>query len=190
MTRKEEIRSIALRLMKTHGFGGLTMRLLAKELGIEAASIYNHISSKDELLETVCFDLASKFESAVLEVNDIYFNAPEKLSMLVKLHIEILCADLNASTVFMHEWRYLKEEPRLDFVSKRNHYEQEIRKIIQLGIDEGHFNEVETKFAALTLLSALNSVVEWYKPTGTLTPLQVAQQLNQFVLTGLSKQKI
>jgi hypothetical protein len=75
-------------------------------------------------------------------------------------------------------------------VSKRNHYEQEIRKIIQLGIDEGHFNEVETKFAALTLLSALNSVVEWYKPTGTLTPLQVAQQLNQFVLTGLSKQKI
>ena len=65
MTRKEEIQLKALRLMKFHGFSGLTMRLLAKELGIEAASIYNHISSKDQILEQVCFDLALKFESSV-----------------------------------------------------------------------------------------------------------------------------
>ncbi len=190
MTRKEEIQLKALRLMKFHGFSGLTMRLLAKELGIEAASIYNHISSKDQILEQVCFDLALKFESSVFEVNDIYFNAPEKLNILIKHHVNILCEDLNASSVFMHEWRYLKEEKRVEFIGKRNLYEQEIRKIIQLGIEEGHFNEVDTKFAALTLLSALNSVVEWYKPSGELSPEQVAQNLAQFVLTGLSKQKL
>lgn len=176
--------------MKNHGFSGLTMRVLAKELGIEAASIYNHISSKDQILEQVCFDLASKFESLVLEVNDIYFNAPEKLNILIKHHVNILCEDLNASSVFMHEWRYLKEEKRVEFIEKRNLYELEIRKIIQLGINEGHFNEVDTKFAALTLLSALNSVVEWFKPSGELSPEQVAQNLAQFVLTGLSKQKL
>ncbi len=188
MTRKEEIRYKALEIMKIHGFNGLTMRLLAKEIGIEAASIYNHIASKDELLESVCFDLASKFESAVLEVNDIYFNAPEKLFMLVKLHVEILCADLNASSVFMHDWRYLKETSKGEFIHKRNNYELQIREIIQLGINEGYFNEVDTKFATITLLSTLNSVVEWYKPSGVLSPEQVAQQLNQFVQTGLRKQ--
>ena len=103
MTRKEQVRKKAVHLMKFHGFSGLTMRLLAKELGIEAASIYNHIKSKDEILETVCFDLAREFELAVLEVNDIYFNATEKLHMLVTAHVKILCADLDASIVFMHE---------------------------------------------------------------------------------------
>lgn len=187
MTRKEEIRHKALEIMKKHGFNGLTMRLLAKEIGIEAPSIYNHIASKDELLESVCFDLAAKFESAVFEVNDIYFNASEKLEMLVKLHVQILCEDLNASSVFMHDWRYLKAERSSEFIQKRNNYENQIREIIQLGVKEGQFNDVDTRFATLTLLSALNSVVEWYKPSGTLTPEQVALQLNQFVQTGLRK---
>jgi len=30
--------------------------------------------------------------------------------------------------------------------------------------------------------------VEWYKPSGSLSPEQVAIQLNQFVQTGLRKQ--
>jgi len=94
---------------------------------------------------------------------------------------------LNASSVFMNDWRYLKEDQKIEFIQKRNNYEFQIRKIIQLGINEGQFNEVDTKFASLTLLSALNSVVEWYKPSGILSPEQVALQLNQFVQTGLRK---
>ena len=108
--------------------------------------------------------------------------------MLVKFHVEILCNDLNASSVFMHDWRYLKDSSRKVFIQKRNNYELQIREIIHLGIKEGYFNEVETKFATITLLSSLNSVVEWYKPSGSLTPEQVAIQLNQFVQTGLRKQ--
>ena len=187
MTRKEQVRKKAVHLMKFHGFSGLTMRLLAKELGIEAASIYNHIKSKDEILETVCFDLAREFELAVLEVNDIYFNATEKLHMLVTAHVKILCADLDASTVFMHEWRYLPEESRLEFIEKRRNYEREIRKIIQLGIDEGDFDEIDTKYAVITLLSAMNAIVEWYNPKGPLQPNEVADLLYNFIGKALMK---
>ncbi len=187
MTRKEQVRKKAIELMKFHGFSGLTMRLLAKELGIEAASIYNHIKSKDEILETVCFDLAKEFELAVLEVNDIYFNATEKLQMLVTAHVRILCADLDASTVFMHEWRYLPEASRVSFIEKRRNYEHEIRTIIQLGIDEGDFDEIDTKYAVITLLSALNAVVEWYNPHGPLQPDEVADRLYNFIGKALMK---
>jgi AcrR family transcriptional regulator len=187
MTRKEQVRNKAIQLMKFHGFNGLTMRLLAKELGIEAASIYNHIDSKDELLENVCFDLAKKFEFAVLEVNDIYFNASEKLALLIKSHVEILCSDLDASSVFIHDWHYLNDIPRQNFLEKRRIYEQEIRKIIQLGIEEGDFDEIDTKFAVITLLSALNATVEWYNPEGDLSPSEVAERLYQFIVKALKK---
>lgn len=187
MTRKEQVRKTALHLMKLNGFNGLTMRLLAKELGIEAASIYNHIKSKDEILEAVCFDMAGEFEKAILEVNDIYFNASEKLSMLVKAHISILCNDLEASTVFIHEWRYLPENTRTLFVEKRKQYENEIRKIILLGMEEGDFDEIDSKFAVITLLSALNATVEWYNPKGDLQPAEVADRLYQFIIKALLK---
>lgn len=35
------------------GFDGLTMRALAERLGIKAASLYNHVSDKDELLALI-----------------------------------------------------------------------------------------------------------------------------------------
>ncbi|MBT8253717.1 MAG: TetR/AcrR family transcriptional regulator, partial [Bacteroidia bacterium] len=41
-TRKEEIIRIAARLFKEKGYSAVTMRDLAKAMGIKAASLYNH----------------------------------------------------------------------------------------------------------------------------------------------------
>jgi AcrR family transcriptional regulator len=40
----------ALELLNEGGFDGLTMRRLAEKLGIKAASLYNYVKDKDELL--------------------------------------------------------------------------------------------------------------------------------------------
>ena len=49
VTREEVVRQ-ALRLLDDEGFDGLTMRRLGERLGIKAASLYNHVKSKQELL--------------------------------------------------------------------------------------------------------------------------------------------
>ena len=49
-TRKEEIIVTAAKLFKEKGFSAVTMRDIAKSVGIKAASLYNHINSKEELL--------------------------------------------------------------------------------------------------------------------------------------------
>ena len=41
----------AIALADQAGFGSLTMRKLAKELGVEAMSLYNHVANKDDLLD-------------------------------------------------------------------------------------------------------------------------------------------
>jgi AcrR family transcriptional regulator len=107
MSRKEQIIQKALEIMKERGFSGLTMRDLAKSLGMEAASLYNHIASKDDLLERVCFGIATQLEEGILEVNDVYFNAVERLESAVRSHVNVLTQNLDASFVFVHEWRYL-----------------------------------------------------------------------------------
>lgn len=187
MTRREEIRHKALKIMRNKGFSGLTMRGLAIEMGMEAASLYNHVHSKDELLQSVCLEIAAKLEHAILEVNDIYFSASEKLAMAVRAHVLVLTHDMDASFVFLHEWRNLPQESKQAFLERRKQYEYEFRKIVQLGIDEGDFEDIDTKYAVITLLSAMNAIVEWYNPNGQLQPNEVADRLYNFIGKALVK---
>jgi AcrR family transcriptional regulator len=175
--------------MRTKGYTSTTVRDIASSLNIEAASLYNHISSKEEILETICASLANQFETGILEINDIYFNATEKLRMAIESHILILTQDLNASYVFIHEWRNLGETALNEFVRRRDLYEKEFRDILFLGEQEGTFTDVDEKFVVITILSSLNSTIEWYKPNGQLSPKEVSNKLSDFILNGILNSK-
>jgi AcrR family transcriptional regulator len=184
--RKLEIHQVAATLMRQKGYANTTVRDIASEMNMEAASLYNHIASKEEILSNICFQFADQLEQGILEINDIYFNAKEKLKMAITQHILLLTQDLDASYVFIHEWKYLTDDKKEEFITRRDVYEKQFRDIVVLGENEGSFLEVDQKFAVITILSAINATIEWYKPSGSLTPQQVADKLTNFILTGLS----
>ena len=188
--KKAQLFEAALGLMRKNGYQGTSMRDIAAALNMEAASLYNHIDSKEEILHQTCFSLASAFIRAMDEINDIYFNGEEKLKMAVRNHIHILTEHLDASYVFIHEWRNLSEPQKSEFIALRDEYEQKFRVILKNGEDDGAFNEVNNKFAVLTILSSLNWVVEWYNPKGEMTAEQIADKLTDFILSGLKKDKL
>jgi AcrR family transcriptional regulator len=52
----------AIALADTEGIEALSMRRLAKELGVEAMSLYNHVANKDEILAGIIDLVASEFD--------------------------------------------------------------------------------------------------------------------------------
>jgi AcrR family transcriptional regulator len=50
---KERVLRAAVALADADGLESLTMRRLAKELGVEAMSLYNHVANKDEILDGI-----------------------------------------------------------------------------------------------------------------------------------------
>ncbi|MBU6325847.1 MAG: TetR/AcrR family transcriptional regulator, partial [Bacteroidetes bacterium] len=84
-------------------------------------------------------------------------------------------------------WRHLGEPSLTAFKKLRDEYEGAFRAIIRNGEEEGVFHEVDHKFAALTILSSLNWVVEWYRPDGGMSADEIAERLTRFILSGLSK---
>ena len=66
--RKEVILEKAAHLFRKNGFNATSMRDLAENVGVEAASLYNHINSKAELLQEICFKIANKFTEHMDEV--------------------------------------------------------------------------------------------------------------------------
>lgn len=187
--RKEQIIETAANLFSQRGYMATSMRDIADSMGIEAASLYNHISSKEEILHDICFSHAQLFLKAVDEVNDIYFDAEKKLRMAIQNHVEILTSNLTQSKVFLQEWKYLGDANRIEFIRLRDRYEKEFTVILQNGEDENLFQAVDKKFAVLNILSSLNWIVEWYKADGPMSPTELATKLSDFVLTGLSKPK-
>lgn len=188
--RQIQIIETAASLIKQNGFENTSMRDLAAALKIEASSLYNHISSKDEILKAICFEIASEFIKSIYEVNDIYFDAEQKLRLAIESHVMLLTQQTDKAYVFVNEWKKLKNGDLKEFIALRDVYEKGFETIVQNGEDEGLFNEVDKKFAVLTILSSLNWVVEWYRPDGNMSAKQIAEKLTSFILTGLKKEKL
>lgn len=178
------------KIVQTKGFVATSMRDLAAELGIEAASIYYHFKSKEELLEKICFDMADKFITNAREVNDIYFNAEEKLRMAIKFHIETITENQNQSSVFLSEWRNLSELKLKLFRQLRQQYENQFTIILADGEKEDIFDDVDKKFAVLSILSTINFINEWYKPEGKMNASEIADKLSHFIMGGLRKRLV
>ncbi len=185
--RKEQIISAAALLFQQKGYDACSVRDIANELDMEAASLYHHFKSKEELLALICFEMANKLIAAMDETNDIYFNAEQKLHMAIEQHVEIICSELSKSTVFLREWKSLSEPNLSNFKALRNKYENGLKQIISDGIQEDVFDEVDLKFAGLSVLSSVNWIIEWYSPQGKMNPKEIAAKICDFVLGGLRK---
>jgi AcrR family transcriptional regulator len=59
---KERVLRAAVELADTSGIEALSMRRLAKELGVEAMSLYNHVANKDGILAGIVEIVASEVE--------------------------------------------------------------------------------------------------------------------------------
>jgi len=189
-TRKHQILDTSAKLFREKGYEATTMRDIATEMDMEAASLYHHIKSKEQILEEICFTMADKLIISIKDVNDIYFNAAERLQSVIKNHIEILTGHPDYSIVFLHEWRSLQEPRLAEFKALRDKYENELKAIIADGINEDIFEDVDQKFASLSILSTLNWVPEWYRANGGMSPAQIAIKLGEFIMGGLSKKLV
>lgn len=61
---REQIVATALDVIDAGGLHALSMRRLADELGVKAASLYNHVATKDELLDEVASALMEQVDVA------------------------------------------------------------------------------------------------------------------------------
>jgi|688.fasta_scaffold1177010_1 AcrR family transcriptional regulator len=187
--RKTQIAEKATLLFKERGYAATSMRDLAAAIGIEAASLYSHLRSKEELLQRICFGMAEAFFTARDQVNSLQLPAPIKLRLAIEKHVEVVTNDVNASAVFLHEWRHLSEPELSIFKSMRREYEEYLTAILQEGKAAGQFNIPNEKLTVLTLLSSLNWLYDWYRPDGNLQPHEIAMQLADQVLNGLITNK-
>lgn len=184
--RRDELFRLAARLFSEKGYHGTSMQHLAEGMGILRGSLYAHIDSKEELLFDIVDRGADRFITRMEEVVASDASPDEKIRLAISAHIATVAEHLEASTVFLNDWRFLNPERREIIQSKRDLYESLIQEIVEEGIEWGVFPEtLDVKFAGILILSAVNWVYQWYDPEGPLAPEEIADRFGDLILEGL-----
>jgi TetR/AcrR family transcriptional regulator, cholesterol catabolism regulator len=187
VTRKDQITITARNLFREKGYKSTSMRNLAQCVGIEAASLYSHVKSKEEILQKICFGLADKFMAAMQDAQSKTWTADKKLAYAIDKHIEVVTNNLDASGVFIHDWKHLSEPSLAKFKQMRSKYENFFIGLVDDGIKQKRFRDVNAKFAVMTLFNSMNWIYDHYKPNGKMKQSEISQELSLLFLNGLSK---
>jgi AcrR family transcriptional regulator len=188
LSRKEQVIRKAAELFREKGYAASSMRDLAQKLGIEAASLYSHIKSKEEILQNLCFDMAAEFRKSLDDVEKLNVSSGEKLKRGIIGHIHVMAKDLTASAVFMNEHRHLSQPWLRQFLLLRINYINRFKEIIEEGVRNGEFkSSIDRKLSVMTLFSSLNWMPMWYDPSSAINSTELGEQLADMLVNGLKK---
>jgi AcrR family transcriptional regulator len=187
-TRKEVITLAAARLFREKGFPSTGMRDLAGDVGVEAASLYNHIRSKSELLQEICFRVANDFTAQLLQVEaEATLNQLQKLESIVRFHISMWINRLDEAMVTNNESKYLEEPYLSTFLNERRVYVRRLEQIIEEGIRKGQIRKVQPYAVVLTLLSAVRGIEYWHRTKKNISADELEESMIVHMVNGLKK---
>lgn len=185
-TTMEAIRKAGLRLIFQHGYEAMSLRQLAAEVGIQPGSLYNHISTKQELLADLIQDhindLLRELETALHDKE----GAVERLRAFVAFHVSYHMTRKREVFIANSELRSLDPRNYEAVVALRGAYEQRLAGILTDGVAEGVFDVDDVQVATFAIIALLTGLCSWYRPGGRLTKDAIIAAHEKLVLSGVT----
>lgn len=175
----------AIGLFSRKGYTATSTREVAALLGIQKASLYYHIDSKEDLLYMICRasleQIRHDVETAIREVNDPL----DRLRTLISCHIESLLRDKDKHSTTFTEMHALSQDRLAQVLALRDAHESLVRSVLKEAQTAGVLrSDIDAKYLSLALLGMMNRVTVWYRRGGLLSPSQVGQLFAVIFLTG------
>ena len=186
MTR-EDILEAAAQVFRQKGFHGASMANIAEAVNLQKASLYHHVSSKQEIL----FELLDRALELLLErispIATQSIPADERLRLMIREYLQILAENTDLSAVLLFEHRSLEGKQHARHVPNRDKFEALWRDVLAEGVRSKRFVCADVALAARAILGIMNWTITWYRPNGDLTIKQIADQYANLLLNGLLK---
>lgn len=184
-SKKDLILQKAALMFREKGFAATSMRDLAETVGIEAASLYNHIQSKSEILQDITFRMANDCNEHLESLENNGMSSTQKIESLIRFHVQMMINRFEDYYVMVNEWIHLSEPYLTDFSVQRRNYVQKMENIIQQGIDNKEMKAVIPYVAVLTILSSVRGLEFWHRSRQRITPVEMEDNMVNHLINGL-----
>ena len=188
-SRKDVIVRKAASLFREKGYKAASMRDLAEAVGVEAASLYNHIKSKSELLHELVFSVANKFVLKMDEIESENISSLEKMEKLLRFHITEMIHNYEEVYVSDREWKHLSDPYLSNYQNQRRVYRKRIAAIIEEGIRNKEIKTIDAPTVVLIFLHAVSGIESWHRSTKKITATELEQNMVTILIDGLKLAK-
>ena len=161
------------------------MRDLAENVGVEAASLYNHINSKAELLQEICFRIANKFSAQMDDIIAADLNSIAKIEAILRFHIRQMIHNYEEVYVSDREWKHLTDPYLSNFRNQRRTHRQRIAAIIEQGIKNNEIKKIDAPTAVLIILHAVSGIESWHRSKEKISGDLLEQNMVLILVGGL-----
>ena len=184
-TKKEVIVEAATRLFREKGFKAASMRDLAEAVGVEAASLYNHIQSKEELLQEICFKVANEFNHHLDTIEASNVNNIDKVKAILRFHIRQMIERYELVLVADRDWKHLSDPYLSNYHNQRRTYRKRLAGVIEKGIENGEIKTVDAPTVVLIMMHAVNGIESWHRSKEKITAKQLEENMVLIMIEGL-----
>ncbi len=173
----------AVQLFVQQGFNETSMRQIARVTGMGKSTLYDYFPGKDDIIVYVLQQHLAELMAQAKVILAQPVSAVEKLRAVVKMHLAFLLDQKAFYLRVMFEAQRLKVESQQRIQVERYAFQDMIKGLIEQGIKEGSFREVDSTMAMKTVLSMMTPVVYTSRPSGT--PQEMLDWGLDLVLNGL-----
>jgi AcrR family transcriptional regulator len=183
----ERILRAATALFRARGYHGTSMRTLARGLRMEAASLYYHFPSKQEILfailDRTLDDLREGLGRAVATAD----GHEERLRAAVRFHVLFHARRRHEAFLSHSELRSLTAANLRRVLAKRDEYEHTLRGLLTAGVRAGVFQVPDVKLTAMAVLTMCTGVATWFSEGGRLAPESIADRYVEMIVRSVER---
>lgn len=175
----------AAKLFSERGFGGTSMRDVAKALNISRPAVYYYFKSKEEILASLVDEVTIYSEQLAAGVADVRAEPVEALYEMVRNHAAFVLQNPLIFRVIERGENDLDGKARAINKRAKRALMEKFRSTIDRGIGSGRFRSVDAGVAALAIIGMCNWCAWWFVPQGRLSHDQVADQIADMAVGSL-----
>ena len=189
--REHEIIAAAAAIFKEKGYQAATTRDIAAAVGIQQATLYYYVKSKEELLYLVVREPIDRVYRQVETIMKASLPARVKIEQGIGAHLAAFDDNYPHMLVFVQELHNVMQvlRDRLEDFPRR--YQRLWEDILRQGVTAGELRpELDITATALMILGMCNWMFRWYRKGGRLDAQTLAKQYAESILDGLTARPI
>jgi AcrR family transcriptional regulator len=183
--RRAEILRAALRAFRDKGYHATTLDDIAEHVGVRKTALYHYFPDKEAILYECHRESLAEVRRLLTIAGKRAESASEHLALVIREHVRVMIETLEGSPLAF-EVTALSPERQAEVIQARDKYERGLRRIIDRGVKDGEFRDVDSKIAVFAILGAINWIARWYRPEGAVKAPELGEQFADHLVGGLT----
>lgn len=160
------------------------MREIAEAMGMGKSSLYDYFVAKDDILRFIIEEIITNLTTKAQAIAALSISPTERIEQIMALQLNYLQANDNVFWLLSNETQRLKPESQR-IQQLRYAFQDLMQDIIQEGIAQGCFRQVDALLVVRLLINSLLSVLYTSRPTGSVKAMH--DEAVEIILRGIQR---